>query len=131
MLNRPTLYPRYPEADRSFVTDRPRWLKRGYAYVAGGPIHMAGYYLDPFCHPMCCRPVGPFKTEQDAAIWVRWTTGPLKRQRLLRRPRFYAHQLEAPYYTDGAGLAFLRRWRPRPKGPSRPYILGRPLVCLE
>jgi hypothetical protein len=36
----------------------------------GGPIQVAGYYVDPICDPGCCRPVGPFNTPGHASASV-------------------------------------------------------------
>ena len=40
--------------------------------VNGGPITETGWYADPYCHPMCCRPEGPFATYDLACDWA-WT----------------------------------------------------------
>ena len=46
--------------------DHPvRWYQKG-VHVRGGPITESGYYVDPPCHPGCCRPDGPFKTKEEA-----------------------------------------------------------------
>ncbi|WP_149535259.1 hypothetical protein [Siccirubricoccus phaeus] len=37
--------------------------------VADGPIRVAGWYVDPYCHPLCCPPYGPFRTEAAARDW--------------------------------------------------------------
>lgn len=34
--------------------------------ICGGPITEAGWYIHPYCHPMCCRPEGPFATREEA-----------------------------------------------------------------
>jgi hypothetical protein len=38
--------------------------------TAGGPITHAGWYVDPYCDPGCCRPSGPFPTKDAAAAWA-------------------------------------------------------------
>ncbi len=38
--------------------------------VNGGPITESGWYVDPYCHPMCCRPDGPFSTADEARDWA-------------------------------------------------------------
>ena len=35
----------------------------------GGPVRRAGYYVMPFCDPMCCRPYGPFEDRAVARAW--------------------------------------------------------------
>lgn len=32
----------------------------------GGPVTQAGWYIYPYCEPMCCRPEGPFATREEA-----------------------------------------------------------------
>jgi hypothetical protein len=36
-----------------------------------GPAREAGFYIKPFCDPMCCRPAGPFITAAVALAWAR------------------------------------------------------------
>ena len=43
----------------------------GSSGVADGPIIMAGFYIDPYCHPECCRPYGPFDTAEEALTYSR------------------------------------------------------------
>ena len=66
------------------MTDRPDWARRDQAAwfawrpvafyaegkaVSGGPIRVAGWYVDPYCHPLCCPPYGPFPARQAAEGW--------------------------------------------------------------
>jgi hypothetical protein len=39
--------------------------------MRGGPAREAGFYIMPFCDPMCCRPAGPFITAAVALAWAR------------------------------------------------------------
>jgi hypothetical protein len=39
--------------------------------VADGPIRVAGWYVDPYCDPMCCPPDGPFPARHAAEGWCR------------------------------------------------------------
>ncbi len=56
-----------------FFADPPIvWRNAGDTDVNGGPITESGWYVDPYCHPMCCRPDGPFSTSDDARNWA-WT----------------------------------------------------------
>lgn len=34
--------------------------------IYGGPVTQAGWYIHPYCDPMCCRPEGPFATREEA-----------------------------------------------------------------
>lgn len=36
-----------------------------------GPVKEAGYYIMPWCTPMCCRPWGPFPDQVTAREWSR------------------------------------------------------------
>jgi hypothetical protein len=47
------------------------WLRAEHRGVTGGKIQQAGFYVMPFCHPMCCRPDGPFRTKSAALAWSR------------------------------------------------------------
>jgi hypothetical protein len=83
------------QAARSFV-ERDRWpnfaerdmandFQRYYSYpsihwlsvgdwdgeMIGGPAREAGFYVIPYCNPMCCRPAGPFITAAVALAWAR------------------------------------------------------------
>jgi hypothetical protein len=66
------------------MTGRPEWARRDEAawfashpiefyeegeIVAEGPIRVAGWYVDPYCHPLCCPPDGPFPARQAAEGW--------------------------------------------------------------
>jgi hypothetical protein len=53
-----------------FMDPPIRRLPVGFREVADGPIAEAGWYVDPFCDPQCCRPRGPFATEADARHWA-------------------------------------------------------------
>jgi hypothetical protein len=35
----------------------------------GGPAKLDGWYIDPFCQVGCCRPWGPFTSEEAAREW--------------------------------------------------------------
>jgi len=39
--------------------------------IVDGPIEESGFYIHAFCHPMCCRPHGPFPDEESALEWSR------------------------------------------------------------
>jgi hypothetical protein len=39
--------------------------------MRSGPAREAGFYILPFCDPMCCRPAGPFVTAAVALAWAR------------------------------------------------------------
>jgi hypothetical protein len=49
----------------------------------GGRLPRAGWYVRPYCHPMCCRPDGPFPTRAAAARWAQAMARAMKG----RRPR--------------------------------------------
>ena len=55
---------------RWFLWIEPQWRDIGET-VNGGPIIEQGWYVDPYCHPMFCRPEGPFPTEGAARKWAR------------------------------------------------------------
>ncbi len=58
---------------QSWYADPPVVLRTsGDTDVNGGPITETGWYVDPYCHPMCCRPDGPFVTYEQARDWA-WT----------------------------------------------------------
>ena len=36
--------------------------------LCGGPVTEAGWYVHPYCDPMCGRPEGPFATREEALV---------------------------------------------------------------
>lgn len=51
-----------------FLSEPVRFYKFG-EEVADGPLRSEGFYVDPYCDPGCCRPDGPFPTEEAARDW--------------------------------------------------------------
>lgn len=38
--------------------------------MADGPLRAEGFYVDPYCDPGCCRPSGPFPSQEAAREWA-------------------------------------------------------------
>jgi hypothetical protein len=56
------------------------WLEGG-TEAQGGPLPIGGYYVLAHCErPYCCRPDGPFETEDQARIWARGNFESVKRR---------------------------------------------------
>jgi hypothetical protein len=107
--------------------------------MIGGPARAAGFYIMPFCTPMCCRPAGPFITAAVALAWARqevarynpnagrwqremnpWrTVTAWTRQRVFERCRWAKRVRDLP---DGEhkkrGVQPKRRWWPRMPQPT-------------
>ncbi len=60
------------ELQRFYAEPPAVWRMVGDGDVNGGPITESGWYVDPYCDPLCCRPFGPFRTLEDACAWT-WT----------------------------------------------------------
>jgi hypothetical protein len=46
------------------------WFEGG-TEAYGGPLPANGFYVMPHCgHIECCRPDGPFESEQEARTWA-------------------------------------------------------------
>jgi hypothetical protein len=61
-----------------FLREQQRWYaaepvcwRPARGRLADGPLPAAGWYVDPYCDPLCCLPDGPFPTEAAARAWSR------------------------------------------------------------
>lgn len=46
----------------------------------GGEATRSGFYIYPFCDPMCCRPEGPFTSEENARQAARTRLSEVRRR---------------------------------------------------
>ena len=69
-----------------WFADPPVYFRKaGDTDVRDGPITEDGWYVDPYCHPMCCRPDGPFTTEEEAREWA-WQEHEVPEEMRVRKP---------------------------------------------
>jgi|ETNmetMinimDraft_23_1059889.scaffolds.fasta_scaffold309077_1 hypothetical protein len=61
----------YDPEGNYFMDPHVQFLLASDEEVAGGAITESGYYVFPFCDPMCCRPAGPFRSVVEAREWAR------------------------------------------------------------
>jgi hypothetical protein len=110
-----------------FVSDRLgniRWLRAGQEDVAGGPIRASGFYVDPLCDPMCCRPKGPFRTRKMALQAIAREYGKAPRHPY---PALDRREPTGWHYVGLPAMLQRRTLRLREKALSEPFIAGAPL----
>jgi hypothetical protein len=112
-----------PFGSMLFKSDRLgwiRWITAGHEDVAGGPIRASGYYVDPYCDPMCCRPKGPYRTTKLALRALAREYGKAPRH---PHPALDRKQPTRWDYTSYAAMLLHRKLRRRDKGViTRPSL---------